>query len=645
MKKSLLLPILVSFVFVSPSYSQDAAQKLKEVFLDAEYFLLNESYTEALYSYNVVYKRGYAENGNINYRIGQCYLNIPGEKAKAIPYLEKASEKANIKYTEGSFKEVNAPLDVFFLLGNAYRIDNQTDSAIASYKKYKELIGPKNQLALRLADKEIDACKLAVEMMKKPVIEQRTNLGRPVNTSVRDYFPVVSGDESELVYNSAQKFYDAIFFSKKVNNKWSEPVNITPDIQSDGDQFCSSLSYDGTELYLRKEDNFDANLMVAHYADGKWTKSEPLGKNINTKFWEGNACVTKDGKTLYFSSNKTGGYGALDLYKSNRNANENWGPAVNLGNVINTEFNEDAPFITEDGKRLYFVSQGHNTMGGYDIFYSDLDTNGQWKTPVNMGYPINTTDDDMFFCPIKDGAIAYASSYSKLGVGSEDIFRIQLGAEPLVAANIQDDSVKLTDSIKSVNPMPVVVAKSVDTLAKPINNKDIAQVNQTTTDIANTKLPPSNVQNTLMDTAVQNKERAVIRCVFFDYNSALLTIKAKKELDHLSMVMDNYPALKIELIGNTDARGSDEYNLKLSEKRANAAKHYLTNKGIASERISIKGAGKKNFVAINTNADGSDNPEGRVFNRRVEIQILEFKVENIIIEEIKVPEKLQIKRP
>src|ERR1035437_4350304 len=132
MKKSLLLSILLSFVFFSPSYSQDAALKLKEVFLDAEYFLLNESYVEALYSYNVVYKRGYVENGNINYRIGQCYLNISGEKAKAIPYLEKASEKANVKFTEGSFKEVNAPLDVFFLLGNAYRINNQTDKAIAA---------------------------------------------------------------------------------------------------------------------------------------------------------------------------------------------------------------------------------------------------------------------------------------------------------------------------------------------------------------------------------------------------------------------------------------------------------------------------------------------------------------------------------
>jgi outer membrane protein OmpA-like peptidoglycan-associated protein/ribosomal protein L24E len=642
MKKSLLLTLLVCCVFITTSYSQEAAQNLKEVFLDAEYFLLNENYVEALYSYNVVYKRGYAENGNINYRIGQCYLNIPGDKAKAIPYLEKASEKANLKFTEGSFKEVNAPLDVFFLLGNAYRINNQTNKAIAAYQKYKELIGPKNQMGLRLADKEIDACKLAVEMMKKPVIEEKINLGRPINSSVRDYFPVVSGDESELVYNSAQKFYDAVLFSKKVNDKWSAPVNITPEIQSDGDQYCSSLSYDGTELYLRKEDNFDANIMVARYENGKWTKSESLGKNINTKFWEGNAFVTKDGKTLYFSSNKTGGFGALDLYKSNRKSNEEWGPATNLGNVINSEFNEDAPFITEDGKRLFFVSQGHNTIGGYDIFYSDLDTNGQWETPVNLGYPINTTDDDLFFCPIKDGAIAYASSYSGGGIGSEDIFRIQLGAEPLIVGNMAEDSIKLADN-QNVNKIGLVTAKSADTLAKPLSTASFNKVNQTTTDIADTKLPPANAQTAIMDTLAQAKERAILRCVFFDYNSALLTIKAKKELDHLAMVMDNYPALKIELIGNTDARGSDEYNFKLSEKRANSARQYLTNKGISSERISIKGAGKKNFVAINTNADGTDNPEGRVFNRRTDIQILEFKVDNIIIEEIKVPEKLQIK--
>jgi outer membrane protein OmpA-like peptidoglycan-associated protein len=638
MKRPLLLTV-ITLLFFNPLFSQDADEKLKDVFLDAEYFLLNENYLEALYSYNVLYKRGFADNANINYRIGQCYLNIPGEKSKSIPYLEKASKRINIKYTEGSFKEINAPYDVFFLLGNAYRITYQTDKAIEAYTKYKELVGPKNPSALTLANKEINACNIDVEIMKTPREVERVNMGRPINTSARDISPVVSGDESELVYNSAQKFYDAVFFCKRVNNKWSTPINITPEIQSDGDQYCSSLSFDGTELYLRKEDNFDANIMVAKYENGRWNKSEPLGKNINTKFWEGNACVSKDGKTLYFSSNKTGGYGALDLYKSERKPNENWGPAVNLGNLINTEFNEDAPFITEDGKRLYFISQGHNTMGGYDIFYSDLDTTGQWKQPINLGYPVNTADDDLYFCPVRNGSAAYVSLYEKGGNGYEDLYRIQIGPEKLIAeqSNLKDS----IDKQHLVAKQPIVPdGDMIDTLNKVQKPVEVAVV-----DSASQKRPATvaeTVEKILVDSAIQARDRIVLRCVFFDFNKASLTIKAQKELDHLTMVMNNYTEMKIELIGNTDAKGSDEYNLGLSEKRANNAKAYLVKKGILAERITIKGMGKKNFVAINNNPNGTDNPDGRFFNRRVDIRVLEAKNEAIIIEEVKVPEQLKI---
>ena len=444
---------------------------------------------------------------------------------------------------------------------------------------------------------------------------QKPGSGSPAPS---DFFPVVSGDESVLLFNSAQKFYNAVFFSKKVNNKWSSPVNITPEIQSDGNQYCSSLSFYGTELYLRVEDNFDADLMVAKYENGIWTKSKSLGKNINTKFWEGNACVSKDGKTLFFSSNKPGGFGALDIYKSLRQPNGDWGIPVNLGNVINSEFNDDAPFITEDGKRLYFVSQGHQTMGGYDIFYSELDNIGKWMEPVNLGYPINTTDDELFFCPVKNGAVAYVGKYSKTGYGYEDIVRMQLVPEELIAAKPSKE--------------------------EPKNQDKNTKQNEPSTDLAVNKLP-SNFEKNLIETdsTTKAKERIVIRCIFFDFNSSALTIKAKKELDYLFIIMKNTPELKLEFSGNTDALGSDEYNLSLSAQRANNAKTYLINKGVQAERISTKGVGKKNYIAVNNNPDGSDNPEGRVFNRRVDFRIPEAINKSIIIEEVKVPEKLQIR--
>ena len=605
MKQPLLLIILICVCSIQSLFSQEANQKLRELFLDGEYFFLSEDYEEALYSYNTLFKRGYADNANINYRIGQCYLNIPGEKSKSIAYLEKAVQNLTNKYTEGSFKETKAPYDAEFYLGNAYRITNQLDKAIAEYEKYKALIDPKNIVAIKLSDSEIEACKYAKEMMKNSLTIKRTSLGRPVNTTSRDYFPAVSGDESVLVYNSSQKFYQAVFFSKKNNKKWSNPINITPEIESDGNQFVSSLSFDGSELYLRLEDKFQANIMLSKYENGKWSKSKALNKNINTKYWEGNACLTKDGSTLYFSSNRPGGSGAMDLYKSVRKPNGDWGLAVNLGNMINTEYNEDAPFITEDEKRLYFVSQGHKNMGGYDIFYSDLKEDGSLSEPVNLGYPINTTDDELFYCPVRGGKSGYVAGYLKEGFGSQDLFRIDI--VPYQEVAVVEVPTQRPDTLPKIEE----VLKSVTEVPTPDRKDTVANI--------------------------------VSRSIFFEFNSALIDLDAKKMLSHLCIIMKNSTDLKIEFVGSTDVKGSDDYNLKLSERRAIAAKNYLIAKGINTKRITIKGVGKSNFIALNTNSDGSDNAEGMKYNRRVDINVIEAKETKLKIEEIKLPDNLKAK--
>jgi len=622
MKRPLLL-IWAFILVLMPAGAQKSSQNLKQLFLDAEYFFQNEDYEEALYSYNTIYKRGNTDNANINYRIGQCYLNIPGEKGKAIEYLLKATSNVSSKYVEGAFKEKKAPFDAWFFLGNAYRIDNQLDKAIDCYTQFKQLIGTKNIIGNRIADKEMNACDVARGMMKSPVYSKTKNLGRPISTSARDYFPVVSGDESVIVYNSAQKFYQAVFFSKRVKNKWTPPLNITAELQSDGDQYVSSLSFDGTELYLRKEDNFEANLMVSKYENGKWTKSKPLNRNINTKFFEGNCSVSKDGLTLYFSSNRSGSNGAMDIFKSQRKPNGDWGIAFNLGKIINTEFNEDAPFISEDGKRLYFTSQGHNSMGGYDIFYSEIGSEGQWQDPINLGYPINTTDDNHFFCPIKNGKVAYVAMYSKEGYGKEDIVRVQLapGNDELIAEQPAEEK-KETISVAPVKE-PVIRELPPDVEKALTQEKTDEQ-----------KTSPE---------AQKEINNLVLRSFFFDFNSSVLSERSKRELDHLSLIMDNIPELNIELIGNTDAKGNDQYNNWLSEKRAVNAKAYLVKKGVKALRINVKGLGKSNFIAVNNNPDGSDNSEGRKYNRRVDVEVLNGKVKDVKIEKVNVPESLKIK--
>jgi hypothetical protein len=201
------------------------------------------------------------------------------------------------------------------------------------------------------------------------------------------------------------------------------PENITPQLLSDGDQYVTDLSYDGKTLLLTKEDEFNSDIYISHYEDNRWTVSRPLGPNVNTKYWESHACLSKDGKKLYFASNRKGGVGSMDLYVSELTDAGIFGPAKNL-TELNTELNEDTPFITENGKLLFFSSQGFVNMGGYDIFRSELEANNKWAVPENMGYPINTTDDDLFYFPVNNNRSALYSRIDESGFGGMDIYEV-----------------------------------------------------------------------------------------------------------------------------------------------------------------------------------------------------------------------------
>ena len=203
-------------------------------------------------------------------------------------------------------------------------------------------------------------------------------------------------------------------------------MNITPQIQSDGDQQVNSLSFDGKEMYLNKEDNFNSDIYYSRFEDNQWTRSVPLGKQINTKYWESHACISPDGKELLLTSNRKESHGGMDIFVSTLNEDGEWSEPVNLGDTINTELNEDSPFLTADGKRLYFSSQGHYNIGGYDIFYADRQPDGSWGKPVNLGYPMNTTDDDLFYMPLGDGKLAYQAIFDDENIGSRDIYRFEL---------------------------------------------------------------------------------------------------------------------------------------------------------------------------------------------------------------------------
>ncbi|MEZ4999426.1 MAG: tetratricopeptide repeat protein [Bacteroidales bacterium] len=412
----LLLVVLSTGKVMSQSYRES-----QEAFLEAEYFLMFEDYSDALPYYMRLLDE-YPDNFNLTYKVGLCYLNIQGKKNLAVDYLESAARNSAATYKEGSLSQSTAPYEAWYYLGVAYRINFNFDKAKDAFRRYRETLLADDTENLLFLDHQIEVCDNARELMKNPVKFSEENLGEQFNDSYSNFNPVISADGKTFAYMTSLKFYDAVFFSRMEKEKWTSPVNITPDIQSDGDLYISSLSADGKMLFLSKDDDNNSDIYLSRYDGTKWSVAEKMSKNINTKYWESHATISADGKSLIFASNRPGGLGGLDLYISYLDQNGSWGPAVNLGPEINTPFNEDRAFISSDGKAIYFSSQGHFNMGGYDIFKSTLSTDKRWSKPVNMGYPFNTPDDNIFYMPI-DAKKGYISLYREgTGLGKEDIY-------------------------------------------------------------------------------------------------------------------------------------------------------------------------------------------------------------------------------
>jgi hypothetical protein len=396
----------------------------KENFVNAESYYLFEEFEEALPLYLKLH-RAYPDNYNLYFKIGVCYLNNPYEKDKAVTYLEDAADHINPEYKNSNFKENGAPLDALYYLGNAYRINNQLDKARETYHKFLDQMD-NSVYDDKLVKEQLDACDAAEKLMKRPTDLDEEILPNDINTRFADIDPTVSGDGTKMVFISKLQFYDAMYFTELKDGKWSPPRNITTQLGVDGDVYPTCLSYDGTLMFIYRNDDFVGNIYTSKYVDSSWTPIVKLNENINTKYWESHASITKDGNTLFFTSNRKDGYGGLDIYRSVKDATGEWGIPVNLGNNINTQYNEETPFITEDGKKLFFSSYGHYNMGGYDIFMSVMQNDSTWAAPVNIGFPINSTDDDVFFCPIKNGETAFYSVFKENGYGRNDIYTYQV---------------------------------------------------------------------------------------------------------------------------------------------------------------------------------------------------------------------------
>ncbi len=458
MKRLVLLTWLLA-TFVNSDILSQSKVEIRNNFYDAESWILFEDYKEALPIYQQLL-RIYPNNSNFKYRIGQCYINTTGEKEKAISYLEDAVKNINPKYKEGKFKESGAPYDALYYLANAYRINNQIDKALETYELFQKNMDTEVYNA-EVVEQQITSCRNAKELMTLPLFIREKNLGSMINEGNSEFNPVISANEDLIVFSKSEAFYDAIMYSTKVNGVWSGPQNMNEILQVDKDLFPTSISKDGKTLYMYSSADYDGIIYTTVFNNNTWSPLIQLNANINTKYWESHATISHDNKKLYFTSNRKGTLGGLDIYVSKRDSLGGWGPAENLGPVINTPYNEESPFLSKDDKTLFFSSRGHFNMGGYDIFYSTLLDDGKWSVPLNVGYPLNTTDDDVFFNPVNQGYEGYLSREVNGGFGKEDIYHVEIFSDDHPRKFFIRGLVKVADLMSNINDSVKISAMNI----------------------------------------------------------------------------------------------------------------------------------------------------------------------------------------
>lgn len=419
---------MLLLVTVLPLCGQKKAE-VKEIWVEAESHYLYGEYEYANPLYLILDDMN-PGNANIKYKIGNCYLNIFDEKPRAIPYLEAAAKNASYDSKSESMTETRAPLDAYFSLAAAYRIANKLDSALMTYQMFQRLLSQSGEMMNQeFIDQQIQACNLAVEKMKSPIGVQMKPLEAYINQGSVNDRPVVSFDGKTMAYTERRGLENFIFITRLEGDKWSTPVDITAEAVMGTDCSTSSLNSDGTELYLFKNDNFDGNIYMTRFAAGKWSPVTKLNRNINTMYYEAHAAISPDGRKLYFTSNREGSLGELDIWVSERPEKGDWGVAVNLGNVVNTPFNEDTPYLSKSGTVITFSSEGHGSMGGYDQF-TTVHSGGSWSKPESLGYPLNTTDDDIGYQPVDDGSHGYVSLMT--GYKKKEIVHVTFDELPVV---------------------------------------------------------------------------------------------------------------------------------------------------------------------------------------------------------------------
>ncbi|GAB4449987.1 MAG: hypothetical protein OHK0036_07860 [Bacteroidia bacterium] len=439
MNKKILTCLSFLISSISVFAQTDDKKSYKDYFTEGSYLILEENYPLALQNLKKAYEID-STNANINFLIGECYLHSALEKSKAEYYLAKAVQKVRKKYSPNDPSEKSAPPHAYLYYGHALHINYKFDEAIQNYDKFLSFIGTS---AAKEWQSEVNYYKnqsnFAKKMVANPINVKLINMGDSINSPYPDYSPVLTADERMLIFTTrrpnvqcsektpdGQYFEDLVVSYKDDNGNWSKPQPLSENVNTCGHEASINLTPDGQTLIVYKDDNGNGDLYFTQWDGRQWSSLQKFGSDINTEYWETHACLSTDGQILYFISDRPGGFGGRDIYRVVKLPNGQWSKALNLGPTINTPYDEDGVFMHPDGKTLFFASKGHQSMGGFDIFFSIMDEEGKFSEPFNIGYPINTPDDDVFYVTSPDGKRAYYSSFKEGGYGDKDIYMITI---------------------------------------------------------------------------------------------------------------------------------------------------------------------------------------------------------------------------
>ena len=418
------------------------AQSFKSLYFKSLHYLEVYDYSAAL-DILLEMKELDPENCNTHFFIGNCLMNIPNREKEAIPYYEKALESLTIAYKIANPREKNAPIDAIELLGNAYHMNYEFEKAIEKYEFYGNFLSEYNEDAVRSNARKIRRSKNALKLVQNPVDVKIYPL-ETVNSEFSEYKPLLNAQENTMFFTAKKPdgltdnkddqgdFYEHIYFSEKVGNNWTQAKLMPSPINTKKSTSALYLSADGQYL-LSSMVNNDNNIgplgrgIFESYKNGNvWTDPQIFQNKVNTSYLETSANMDLNKNMVFFVSDRDGGLGGKDLWVIKKLDNGSWSSPQNLGEPINTEYDEESPYFHSDGKTLYFSSKGHSSIGGLDIFKSELDKELNWSSPKNMGYPINTVNDDLSFVPTVTGNKAYFSSVRNGGKGKSDIYEMIL---------------------------------------------------------------------------------------------------------------------------------------------------------------------------------------------------------------------------